>query len=115
VRFFENAFEWDNMLYVCYPHFWGRRARWVSALNLTDSDPDFAAFLRAGAARVQVPVRPGFERAVAYYAQTKQIWEGNDVPVVGDSTYVPIIDEITENLGSSTTGCRTRPAPSRGR
>lgn len=104
IRFFENAFEWNNMTYVFYPYFWGRHARWLAALHLTDPDPDFAAFLRAGAARVQVPVRPGFERAVAYFCQTGEIWEGNDVPLIGDSTYVPIVQEITENLGKLDAG-----------
>jgi hypothetical protein len=99
VRFFENAFEWTNMTYVHYPYFWGRHARWIEALHLTDPDPDFAAFLSAGATRVQVPVRPGFERAVAYYCQTGIIWEGNDVPLIGDDLYVPIVEEISENLG----------------
>lgn len=99
IRFFENAFEWHNMTYVFYPYFWNRHARWISALHLTDPDPDFAGFLRAGAARVQVPVRPGFERAVAYFSQTGQIWEGNDVPLIGDDLYVPIVEEITEKLG----------------
>lgn len=99
VRFFENAFEWNNMTYVHYPYFWGRHARWIEALHLTDPDPDFAGFLRAGATRVQVPVRPGFERAVAYFAQSGIIWEGNDVPLIGDSLYVPIVEEISENLG----------------
>ena len=99
IRFFENAFEWRNLLYVFYPYFWGRKSRWASALHLTDPDPDFAAFLRSGAARVQVPVRPGFERAVAYYAQRGEIWEGDDPPLIGDDLYVPIIQEITESLG----------------
>ncbi|MEU8123833.1 hypothetical protein AB0C21_34435 [Spirillospora sp. NPDC049024] len=104
IRFLENAFEWQNMLYVCYPHLWGRRARWISALNITDPDADFAAFLRAGAARVQVPVRPGFERAVAYFVYTGNIWDGNDVPRIEDDLYVPIIDEITTNLGKLDNG-----------
>jgi hypothetical protein len=99
IRFFENAFEWRNMLYVFYPYFWGRKARWISALHLTDPDLDFAAFLKAGAARVQVPVRPGFERAVAHFCQYGDIWEGNDIPLMDDELYVPIVDEITENLG----------------
>jgi hypothetical protein len=99
IRFFENAFEWTNMTYVHYPYFWGRHARWIEALHLTDPDPDFAAFLRAGATRIQVPVRPGFERAVAYYCQTGIIWDGNDVPLIGDELYVPIVEEISENLG----------------
>lgn len=99
IRFFENAFEWSNMTYVLYPYFWGRKARWEAALQLTDPDPDFAAFLKAGAARVQVPVRPGFEKAIAYYLQTGVIWNGNDPPLIGDELYVPIVEEITEALG----------------
>ena len=48
---------------------------------------------------------PGFEKAIAFYCQTLQtlgtgiIWDGNDVPVIDDDLYVPIIKEITENLG----------------
>lgn len=99
IRFFENAFEWNNILYVLYPYFWGRKARWITALHFTDPDLDFAAFLKAGAARVQVPVRPGFEKAVAHFCQFGEIWEGNDPPLRDDALYVPIIEEITENLG----------------
>jgi hypothetical protein len=99
IRFFENAFEWNNLLYVLYPYFWGRKARWISALHFTDPDPDFAAFLKAGAARVQVPVRPGFERAVAHFCQFGEIWEGNDPPLRDDALYVPIVEEIAANLG----------------
>jgi hypothetical protein len=99
IRFFENAFEWNNMLYVLYPYFWGRKARWISALHFTDPDPDFAAFLKAGAGRVQVPVRPGFETAVAHFCQFGEIWEGNDPPLHDDDLYVPIVDEIAANLG----------------
>ena len=99
IRFFENAFEWTNLVYVFYPYFWGRHARWISAIHFTDPDADFAAFLRAGAARVQVPVRPGFEKAVAYFCQYGEIWNGNDPPLRNDDLYVPIVDEIAANLG----------------
>jgi hypothetical protein len=99
IRFFENAFEWNNLLYVLYPYFWGRKARWISALHFTDPDLDFAAFLKAGAARVQVPVRPGFEKAVAHFCQFGEIWEGNDPPLRDDALYVPIVEEIAESLG----------------
>lgn len=98
IRFLENAFEWHNMSYVCYPYFWGRKARWAAALHFTDPDPDFAAFLKAGAARVQVPVRPGFETAVAHFCDTGAIPEG-EATLVGGSLYVPIVQEITESLG----------------
>jgi hypothetical protein len=99
IRFFENAFEWNNLSFVLYPYFWGRHARWSAALQFSDPDPDFAGFLKAGAARVQVPVRPGFEKAVAYFSDTGQIWNGSDPPLIGDSLYVPIVQEITESLG----------------
>jgi len=82
-----------------YPYFWSRHVRWTAALHLSDADPDFVAFLKAGAARVQVPVRPGFERAVAHFCQFGEIWEGHDAPLIDDDLFVPIIDEITESLG----------------
>lgn len=104
IRFLENAFEWDNILYVFYSYFWGKKANWANTFNLTDVDIDFAAFKKAGAARVQLPVRKGFEKAIAYFCQTGVIWEGNDVPCIGDDLYLPIITEITENLGQPIEG-----------
>jgi len=98
IRFLENAFEWHNMSYICYPYFWGRHSKWSAALHFTDPDPDFAAFLKAGAARVQVPVRPGFETAIAHFCDTQAIPEG-EATLVGGSLYVPIVKEITESLG----------------
>lgn len=98
IRFLENAFEWHNMSYICYAYFWGRHARWSSALHFTDPDPDFAEFLKAGAARVQLPVRPGFETAIAHFCDTGAIPEG-EATLVGGSMYVPIVQEITESLG----------------
>ncbi len=104
IRFFENAFEWNNMMYVLYSYFWGRKPRWISMLHIVDPDLEFAAFLRAGAARVQVPVRPGFERAVAHFCQFQEIWEGNDPPLRDDDLYVPVVDEIAANLGKFDVG-----------
>ncbi|HET6992334.1 MAG TPA: hypothetical protein VFJ43_13460, partial [Bacteroidia bacterium] len=74
VRFFENAFEWNNMAYVLYPYFWGRKARWSSTIQLAGTDNEFTAFLKAGAARVQLAVRPGFEKAVVHFIQFGKIW-----------------------------------------
>jgi hypothetical protein len=99
IRFLENALEWNNMMYVLYPYFWGRHSRWVPALHVSDSDPDFEAFLKAGAARVQVPVRPGFEKAMAYFCQNGVPWLGGEPPVRGGDMYLPIIQEVTESLG----------------
>ncbi len=97
VSFFEQAFEWINMTYLFYPYFWGNKDRWYDRLGLTDSDTDFEAFRRAGSARVQVPVRPGFERAIIFYLATGHIWGGKDAPVIGSPLYVPIVEEIAES------------------
>lgn len=68
VKFFEHAFEWENITYIFYPYFWGRKSNWLAMKNLEDvSDPIFTKFLQAGYARVQVPVRPGFENYVLMF------------------------------------------------
>ncbi|MGA4840214.1 hypothetical protein [Streptomyces sp. G45] len=76
VRFFEQAFEWENLAYFCYPYFWGAKSGWQGRMLLDDADPDFADFLRAGAARVVFPVRPGFESAVVHFLETGEVWNG---------------------------------------
>lgn len=104
IRFFENAFEWNNMAYVMYPYFWGRKVRWADAIQLTGNDTSFTAFLKAGATRLQLAVRPGFEQAVVHYIQFGTIWEGNNPPLMNDDTYLPIVQEITENLNTIESG-----------
>lgn len=64
VRFYENAFEWDHMNYFLYPYHWARRATWLMRNAIERVDPRFQAFLQAGAARVIVPVTPGYEDKV---------------------------------------------------
>ena len=96
IRFFEQAFEWEQMMFLYYPYYWGRKSRWVEASFIEDADFAFAAFMKAGAARVVVSVRPGFELAVAHFLETGQIWEGGDPPLVTSASYLNIIDEIKE-------------------
>lgn len=94
IRFFEQAFEWEQMMFLYYPYYWGRKSRWVEASFIEDADFEFAAFMKAGAARVVVSVRPGFELAVAHFLETGQIWEGGDPPLVTSAAYLNIVDEI---------------------
>jgi hypothetical protein len=65
--FFERALEWMQMTYWFYPYFWGRSELWADRLKLDDADPLHQHFLRAGAARVLVPVTPGYEERVLHY------------------------------------------------
>ncbi|RLP94651.1 hypothetical protein EAD89_03120 [Micromonospora sp. BL4] len=99
VRFFEQAFEWENMSWVCYPYFWGRRSSWLERLDIRDGDLEFEDFLKAGYARLVLPVRPGFEPAVDHFRKTGDPWQGGPLPTVSDDTYLPIADEIAERLG----------------
>jgi hypothetical protein len=98
IRFFEQAFEWENMTYVFYPYFWGRKSKWLDRILLRDIDPVHAEFLKSGAARAVAPVRPGFESAVLHFLDTGNIWEGGDLPEIGNPLYVDILEEIKERL-----------------
>lgn len=98
-RFFEQAFEWSNMSWITYPYFWGRRSRWADLLSIQDGDWAFEEFLRAGAARVVLPVRPGFEAAVDHFRLFGEPWFGGPLPTVTDDLYLPIGDEMAERLG----------------
>jgi hypothetical protein len=96
--FFQHSFEWEQMTYVFYPYYWGRQKEWIAKLALQSGDMLFGKFLTAGFARVVVPVRPGHEADVLYFLESGKIWQGGEPPVLGDPTYVSIVDEIKESL-----------------
>lgn len=100
IRFFEHAFEWDQMQYVLYPYFWARKKTWDDRFLEEHPDHKFLEFLKAGSARVSVPVRPGFEVAVSHFLETGNLWNGNtEEPEIGDPMYFAIVDEIRERTG----------------
>lgn len=94
VQFFEQAFEWDKMSYLFYPYFWGRKEAWATNSQLGDTDPQFADFLKAGSARVLVPVRRHYELPLLYYKWTGEIWNGGEMPTIHNELYVSIVDEM---------------------
>lgn len=99
VKFMEQAFEWNIMSYNFYPYYWAGRKDWET-MHLSDSvDPLFRSFLQSGMARVIVTVKPGFEDAVNFYFTTGKIWNGGEVPVIGDPMYLSIVDELRETPG----------------
>ena len=101
IRFFEQAFEWEQLQFVFYPYFWARKSTWVDRFVRQDLDPQFLEFLRAGSARVVVPVRPGFETAITHFLETGKIWAGEDAPPpINSPLYVSIIDEIKERTAA---------------
>jgi hypothetical protein len=103
IRFFEQAFEWDQMLYKLLPYFWGRKKHWAERLQLDDADSDFAAFLRAGAARVTVPVRKGYDDVVATFMRDGTIPSTADLLAVATGLYVPFYLELMGSDGAPDT------------
>jgi hypothetical protein len=98
VRFFEQAFEWEQMTWLTYPYFWGRKSQWAERIGYEDVDPVFSQFLKAGYCRVAVPVRPGFESALDHFMTYGEIWNGGPLPPISNPLYLPIADEIAERL-----------------
>jgi hypothetical protein len=94
IQFFEQAFEWDKMSYLFYPYFWGRKEDWAVNNQLSDTDPQFADFLKAGSARVLVPVRRHYEQPIIYYLRSGEIWNGGEMPTINNELYVSIVDEM---------------------
>ncbi len=97
IRFFEQAFEWEQIQWIFYPYFWASKGTWGKRFSRQDIDPQLREFLQAGSARVVIPVRPGFEVAVSHYLETGKIWNGTGKPPdISSPLYVSIIDEIRD-------------------
>jgi hypothetical protein len=106
IQMFEQSFEWNNMVYLFYPYFWGKKDDWVTIAQLTDDDPLFGQFLQAGAARVQVPVRLGFEAGILTYLSTGETWPAEGTIVNSDGSggepqHLSIIDELKSQTGNN--------------
>ncbi|MFC7259998.1 hypothetical protein [Streptomyces lutosisoli] len=65
IKFLHQAIEWENVLYFLYPYFWDPRENWDGVRSMSHPDPTRQAFLRSGAARVVLTIRPGFEESFA--------------------------------------------------
>lgn len=94
IQFHEQCFEWEQMTWLLYPYFWSRKENWVERSTQLVDDATATAFLKAGAARVVVPVRPGYEEAFAWFLATGDVWMGGEPPVIDDEMYVSLIEEL---------------------
>jgi hypothetical protein len=100
VQFLEQAFEWDQMTYIFYPYFWGRKQNWLNTFPLDDVDPKFADFLRAGAARVVVPVPLAYADAVLMFLASNEPWPGGSAPTLDDPLFLSIAAELRRQQGA---------------
>lgn len=92
IAFLQQAFEWRNMTVVFYPYFWGGQNRWQRSFDGSGgAEPAFTEFLSAGAARVQVPIRPEMAASLARELEL----EGIDL-ALPSSGRVDILEERLE-------------------
>lgn len=89
IRFLQHAIEWENVNYVLYPYFWTDRPRWSFKQALFHPDFEHRSFLRAGAARVVLTIRPGFEKAFLSFMETGRL-DG----LAQDAPYVTVANEL---------------------
>ena len=95
-KFMEQAFDWNLMSYNFYPYYWANRDEWKDLYQFESNDAVFRSFMQSGMARVIVTVKPGFEDAVMHYMAFGQIWNGGQMPVLGNPLYLSIVDELKE-------------------
>ncbi len=97
--FFEEAFAWQDITYKLYPYFWTDRKRWHTLFREVETgDALFDQFLRAGYARVLVPLTPSYERSVLFYLRTSMIWAGGEVPAFDDDMHLSLLEELHESV-----------------
>ncbi|MDN4646378.1 hypothetical protein [Arthrobacter sp. PsM3] len=94
VRFYEQSFEWENLMHVLYPSYWASSQNWNRAVSLDSSDLELVEFLEAGGARVLVPARPGFEAAVYSFLETGMIIPGGTLCGGASDSSMSVAEEI---------------------
>ncbi len=95
IKFFETAFHWEIFSYIFYPYYYNTKCQWSELLQTKNDDPIFEAFLQSGMAKVLVPVRPQFEKAVMWYIETGEIYtDENLVPEIEDDRYLSLLAEL---------------------
>jgi hypothetical protein len=91
IKYIHNAIEWENVLYFTYPYFWDDNALWDFKKFLYHPDATHRTFLRSGAARVVLTIRPGFETSF-----TSLVESGSFNALPGPHPYVTIAQEIQD-------------------
>lgn len=99
IKYIHNAVEWENVLYFTYPYFWDDNALWDFKKFLFHPDPTHRTFLRSGAARVVLTIRPGFEPS---FSQLVDSGAFNALP--SPHPYVTIAQEIQDYANTNYPG-----------
>jgi len=71
IKFVHQAIDWSRMAYFLYPYYWS--AQQLDRLFLRHPDATHRDFLRAGAARIVVPIVPGFEEELTAFVDKGRV------------------------------------------
>jgi len=92
VRFVNQAIEWESVVTFLYSYFWDTPAAWRFVRDLRHPDATRQAFLRAGAARVVLTIRRGWEERWMRFVQGL---DNDQAPSSAqDDAYLTIAQEI---------------------
>jgi hypothetical protein len=61
IKFVHDAIDWERILVLLYPYFWDRADNHAEKLFLNHADATHKEFLRAGACRVVLAIKPEYE------------------------------------------------------
>lgn len=94
--FFDRAFNWNLASFTFFDYFRNPMCKWVDMYEPDEPNFLFKAFLRAGYARIQVPVSPGMEEDVKTFIQTGGLWglTGKRPANPNDPRWISVIEEI---------------------
>lgn len=74
IKFIDSVFEWKNLTYSLYDYFYAQQGEWKLLYNISDPDPLMNNFLKAGEARVIIPVAKGKEIAAINFLTLGKPW-----------------------------------------
>jgi hypothetical protein len=89
IKYLHQAIEWENVLFFVYPYFWDTPRNHALKRFLQHPDSIHRAFLRGGAARVVLTVRPGFEESFTRLFETGSLTDD-----LADHPYLAIAQEV---------------------
>jgi hypothetical protein len=78
IKFVHDAVDWERILVLLYPYFWDRPENHYQKLYLDHADGTHKEFLRAGACRVVLAIKPGYEEKLVSLLDKGQL--GNLAP-----------------------------------
>jgi hypothetical protein len=99
--FFDRAFDWNLASFTFFDYFRNPMCKWVDMYEPDEPNFLFKAFLRAGYARIQVPVSPGMEEDAKTFIQTGGLWglTGKRPANPNDPRWISVIEEIKHSYG----------------